>query len=132
MLYIVEASPQIFNQAKELEQKFNTPLQIKGVVQNDMLMTVENLNESFAEYHNLLLSLQNIYQPQALKELIDLQTAVHQHVLNCTLNATDELIDRLCAFLSEFSSEETDVVGIKAVIETTRNHIRTQLSPKPY
>lgn len=127
MLYVVEASQQLFNKAKELEQKFNIQLSLKGVVQNDMFMPVDSLNESFEAHHNLLLSLQNIYQPQALKELIDLQTAMYHHIINCTLKASDDLIDRLCAFLGEFTSEETDVAGIKAAIEITRNHIRTQV-----
>ena len=126
MLYVVSSGEELFTRAKALEAKYNVYLSIKALVQNDMLLPTESLNESFFSHHNTCLELRNIYQPHVLQDLMELQTDIQQHVLNCTLNATDEELETLCNLLSQFSNEEVDVNGIKAEIEKTRQHITSQ------
>lgn len=123
MLYVVQTNIDLFNRARALEKKFNITLPLAGVVQNDMLITTENLNESFEVTHNKLLELQQLYLPEALMEIVHLQEDIKNYVLKSTLDASEDLIRQLCDYANHYGGQSFDYNTIVAELNKTRNDL---------
>lgn len=79
MIYRIKTNKDLFCKWKELEQETNSRL-LSGLVQNGMFLPTVQLNESFDEFHQAYLKLQEKYTPQYLQKLTQLRDETVQYI----------------------------------------------------
>lgn len=120
-MYLILTGEEIFNSAREAEKEYGLKMSLASVVQNDMLITSENLQETFDMLDGEIQRLQPIYRPEHLQGLYNLRDRMIRYIFDCTINATEEQVRPIVEY-----SPQTSPLGVDhfmAEIEKTKAFI---------